>query len=166
MAMVTWYILKTSAVCSLHLLLVCSLHFILSLHFTPGLQSRIGMQSALCILHWLLFWCHFFWSIGVKTMEKCAARAWQLVRSLFFWLKPIVTSKISLQMPQLTFQNSTVSVYWKSPEFLKFSKVSLRCVTCYLLRRCVTGYVIFVAYSLIDHSSWPMSARFLSVIVK
>ena len=35
------------------LLLVCSLHFTLSLHFTPGPQSAVcSLQSAVCVLHW------------------------------------------------------------------------------------------------------------------
>ena len=35
------------------LLSVCSLHFTLSLHFTPGPQSAVcSLQSAVCVLHW------------------------------------------------------------------------------------------------------------------
>ena len=42
------------------LLLVCSLHFTLSLHFTPGPQSAVrSPQSAVCVLHWPIVYSVF-----------------------------------------------------------------------------------------------------------
>ena len=48
------------------LLLVCSLHFTLSLHFSPGPQSAVcSLQSAVCVLHWpITKWVIYIWFTG------------------------------------------------------------------------------------------------------
>lgn len=81
--------------------------------------------------------CWLFYSIAMES----PAHMWQLVRSQFFYLKPPNVKIMGNFAPivLLTFYDLLDFVLWKSFDNFKssFSKLSLHCITCYVISQSI-----------------------------